>query len=101
MRTRKPGGTGIEVSARTLDTTVFGRTGHPDHGDSARMIHRALDAGGDAVDTAVAYGYGETGKIVGKALAGRRAATTSYPSAPPALTDPDPRRRPLPGRAAA
>ncbi|MGE9694777.1 MULTISPECIES: aldo/keto reductase [unclassified Streptomyces] len=72
MRMRKLGRTGIEVSAYCLGTMVFGKMGNPDHDDCARMIHRALDAGINLVDTADVYGYSETEEIVGKALAGRR-----------------------------
>ncbi|MFE7116823.1 aldo/keto reductase [Streptomyces sp. NPDC057654] len=72
MRTRKLGRTGIEVSAYCLGTMVFGKTGNPDRGECTRMIHRALDAGINFVDTADVYGYSETEEIVGKALAGRR-----------------------------
>ncbi|MFF3818428.1 aldo/keto reductase [Streptomyces bluensis] len=72
MRMRKLGRTGIEVSAYCLGTMVFGRMGNPDHDDCVRMIHRALDAGINVVDTADVYGYSETEEIVGKALKGRR-----------------------------
>ncbi|MEU7473963.1 aldo/keto reductase [Streptomyces sp. NPDC044984] len=72
MRMRKLGRTGIEVSAYCLGTMVFGKMGNPDHDDCARMIHRALDAGINFVDTADVYGYSETEEIVGKALAGHR-----------------------------
>ncbi len=72
VRTRKLGRTGIEVSAYCLGTMMFGKMGNPDHGDCVRMIHRALDAGINCVDTADVYGYSETEEIVGKALKGRR-----------------------------
>ncbi|MFD6342577.1 aldo/keto reductase [Streptomyces sp. NPDC060131] len=72
MRMRKLGRTGIDVSAYCLGTMVFGRMGNPDHDDCVRMIHRALDAGINFVDTADVYGYSETEEIVGKALKGRR-----------------------------
>ncbi|MPY55408.1 aldo/keto reductase [Streptomyces acidicola] len=72
MRMRKLGRTGIEVSAYCLGTMVFGKMGNPDHDDCVRMIHRALDAGINFVDTADVYGYSETEEIVGKALKGRR-----------------------------
>ncbi|MFE4644620.1 aldo/keto reductase [Streptomyces sp. NPDC056730] len=72
MRMRKLGRTGIDVSAYCLGTMVFGEMGNPDHDDCVRMIHRALDAGVNFVDTADVYGYSETEEIVGKALKGRR-----------------------------
>jgi aryl-alcohol dehydrogenase-like predicted oxidoreductase len=45
---------------------------NPDHDDSVRIIHKALDAGINFVDTADAYSRGESEEIVGKALKGRR-----------------------------
>ncbi|MDX8053007.1 aldo/keto reductase [Lentzea sp. BCCO 10_0798] len=72
MRTRMLGRTGIEVSTYCLGTMMFGQVGNPDHDDCVRIIHRALDAGINFVDTADVYSYGETEEIVGKALRGRR-----------------------------
>jgi aryl-alcohol dehydrogenase-like predicted oxidoreductase len=51
---------------------MFGAWGNPDHEDSIRIIHAALDAGINFVDTADMYSAGESEEIVGKALAGRR-----------------------------
>jgi aryl-alcohol dehydrogenase-like predicted oxidoreductase len=51
---------------------MFGHWGNADHDDSARIIHRALDAGINFVDTADVYSRGESEEIVGKALAGAR-----------------------------
>jgi aryl-alcohol dehydrogenase-like predicted oxidoreductase len=51
---------------------MFGAIGNPDHDDSVRIIHKALDAGINFVDTADAYSRGESEEIVGKALKGRR-----------------------------
>ncbi|MEV5826819.1 aldo/keto reductase [Spirillospora sp. NPDC052242] len=51
----------------------FGRAGNPDHDECVRIIHRALDAGINVIDTADVYGgEGESEQIVGKALRGRR-----------------------------
>ncbi len=72
MRYRTLGGTGIEVSVHCLGTMMFGAVGNPDHEDSARVIHAALDAGVNFVDTADMYSSGESEEIVGKALEGRR-----------------------------
>lgn len=72
VRMRKLGRTGIEVSAYCLGTMVFGTMGNPDHDGCVRMVHRALDAGIDFLDTADVYGYSETEEIAGKALKGRR-----------------------------
>jgi len=51
---------------------MFGQWGNPDHEDSIRIIHRALDAGVNFIDTADVYARGESEEIVGKALSGGR-----------------------------
>jgi aryl-alcohol dehydrogenase-like predicted oxidoreductase len=53
---------------------MFGGIGNPDHDDSIRIIHKALDAGINFIDTADMYSAGESEEIVGKALDGRRDA---------------------------
>jgi aryl-alcohol dehydrogenase-like predicted oxidoreductase len=50
----------------------FGAWGNPDHDEVIRIIHAALDAGINLVDTADVYSGGETEEIIGKALAGGR-----------------------------
>jgi aryl-alcohol dehydrogenase-like predicted oxidoreductase len=72
MRYRTLGRTGIKVSPYCLGAMMFGALGNPDHDESVRMIHKALDAGINFVDTADAYARGESEEIVGKALKGRR-----------------------------
>jgi aryl-alcohol dehydrogenase-like predicted oxidoreductase len=72
MRYRTLGATGIEVSTHCLGAMMFGAVGNPDHEDSARIIHAALDQGINFVDTADMYSSGESEEIVGKALKGRR-----------------------------
>ncbi len=72
MRYRVLGGTGIEVSIHCLGAMMFGAVGNPDHDDCVRIIHAALDQGINFVDTADMYSAGESEKIVGKALRGRR-----------------------------
>src|SRR5262245_9614129 len=72
MRYRFLGGTGIEVSAYCLGTMMFGSVGNADHDECVRIIHAALDAGINFVDTADMYSDGESEEIVGKALRGRR-----------------------------
>ncbi|TMQ89167.1 aldo/keto reductase, partial [Actinomadura soli] len=72
MRYRTLGRTGIKVSPYCLGAMMFGAVGNPDHDDSVRIIHRALDAGINFVDTADFYSHGESEEIVGKALKGRR-----------------------------
>lgn len=72
MQYRTLGRTGIKVSPYCLGAMMFGSIGNPDHDDSIRIIHKALDAGINFVDTADAYSRGESEEIVGKALKGRR-----------------------------
>src|SRR4030088_1817655 len=72
MKYRTLGRTGIDVSPYCLGATMFGAMGNPDHDDSIRIIHRALDAGINFIDTADVYSGGESEEIVGKALKGRR-----------------------------
>ncbi|WAL65899.1 aldo/keto reductase [Amycolatopsis cynarae] len=72
MQYRTLGRTGIKVSPYCLGTMMFGAIGNPDHDDSIRIIHKALDAGINFVDTADMYSRGESEEIVGKALKGRR-----------------------------
>src|SRR2546427_11462879 len=72
MEYRTLGTTGVRVSAHCLGTMMFGGGGNADHDDCIRIIHRALDAGINFVDTADVYSRGESEEIVGKALAGGR-----------------------------
>jgi aryl-alcohol dehydrogenase-like predicted oxidoreductase len=69
---RPLGRTGVQVSPLCLGTMMFGSWGNPDHEDSIKVIHRALEAGINFVDTADVYSSGESEEIVGKALAGGR-----------------------------
>ncbi len=72
MRMRTLGGTGIKVSPYCLGAMMFGAWGNPDHATGVRIIHAALDAGINFVDTADVYSAGESEEIVGEALQGRR-----------------------------
>jgi len=72
MEYRALGRTGVSVSPLCLGAMMFGAWGNTDHDESIRIIHRALDAGINFVDTADVYSRGESEEIVGKALAGRR-----------------------------
>jgi len=72
MKYRALGRTGIKVSPYALGAMMFGHVGNPDHDDSVRIIHKALDAGINFIDTADAYSNGESEEIVAKALKGRR-----------------------------
>lgn len=72
MEHRPLGRTGVSVSKLCLGAMMFGDWGTKDHDESIRIIHRALDAGINFIDTADAYSAGESEQIVGKALAGGR-----------------------------
>ena len=70
MQYRTLGRTGIKVSPYALGTLMFATSMGNDPADSARIIHKAIDAGINVVDTADAYEDSE--EVVGKALEGRR-----------------------------
>ena len=70
MEYRTLGTTGTKVTPLCLGAMMFGAWGEPDHDASIRIIHRAMDAGINFIDTADVYSQGESEEIVGKALAG-------------------------------
>jgi aryl-alcohol dehydrogenase-like predicted oxidoreductase len=72
MRYRTLGRTGMAVSPLCLGNMMLGSWGNPDHDDAVRIVHRALDAGINFIDTADVYSAGESEIITGKALAGGR-----------------------------
>lgn len=72
MPQRLLGRTGVSVSPLCLGAMMFGPWGNQDEADSVRIVHRALDAGINFIDTADVYSAGESERIVGKALKGRR-----------------------------
>ncbi len=72
MDYRPLGRTGVQVSPLCLGAMMFGPWGNDDRTDSIRVIHRALDAGINFVDTADVYSGGVSEEIVGEALQGRR-----------------------------
>jgi aryl-alcohol dehydrogenase-like predicted oxidoreductase len=72
MQYRTLGRTGVKVSPLCLGAMMFGAWGNTDHDDSISIIHRALDAGINFIDTADVYSKGESEEIVGQALAGGR-----------------------------
>ena len=82
MEYRPLGRTGVQVSKLCLGTMMFGAWGEPDHDESIRIIHAALDAGINFVDTADVYSAGESEEIVGKALAGGRRDEVAAPEEP-------------------
>ena len=72
MEYRSLGRTGMQVSPLCLGAMNFGPWGEPDHEAAAAIVHAALDAGINFIDTADVYSQGESEVIVGKALAGGR-----------------------------
>ena len=60
MDYRPLGRTGVSVSQLCLGAMMFGAFGNPDHDDAIRIIHRALDAGINFIDTADGYSAGES-----------------------------------------
>jgi aryl-alcohol dehydrogenase (NADP+) len=72
MEYRTFGGTGIQVSRFCLGAMMFGRMGNTDHGECVAMVHRALEAGINFIDTADGYSRGESEQILARALKGRR-----------------------------
>ncbi len=72
MEYRVLGGTGLRVSTHCLGTMMFGPWGNPDVDECVRIIHAALDAGVNIVDTADVYSEGRSEEIIGRALRGRR-----------------------------
>jgi len=93
MQYRTLGRTGIKVSPYALGTLMFATSvGNSDPADSARILHKALDAGINFVDTADAYGDSE--EVVGQALKGHREnVVLATKFGRPAGQDPDPNHR--------
>jgi len=72
VRLRVLGGTGMRVSPLCMGAMMLGAWGNGDHDECVRIVHAALDAGINFVDTADVYSAGESEEIVAKALAGGR-----------------------------
>jgi aryl-alcohol dehydrogenase-like predicted oxidoreductase len=62
MKYRTLGRTGVKVSPLCLGAMMFGAWGNPDHDESVAVIHAALDAGINFIDTADVYSAGESGR---------------------------------------
>ncbi|MFC5751598.1 aldo/keto reductase [Actinomadura rugatobispora] len=73
MEYRLLGNSGLRVSELFLGTMAYG---YPDGGlteaDARRVLDRYADAGGNVIDTANFYGDGNSERVVGELLAGRR-----------------------------
>jgi aryl-alcohol dehydrogenase-like predicted oxidoreductase len=97
MRYATLGHTGVKVSRFCLGAMMFGKGFNADHDDCVRIIHAALDAGINFIDTADGYTWGESEQIVGQALRRRRQdvvlATKYYFPRPLREGPPDPNRQ--------
>jgi len=72
MQYRTLGHTGIQASSLALGAMNFGKLGGTTQAEVDRLVGTALDAGINLIDTADAYGHGESEELLGNALAGRR-----------------------------
>jgi len=76
MKYRPLGNSGISASVVGLGAWVMGGGSiwgsAPDDAESIRTIQAALDLGLNLIDTAPAYGWGHSERVVGQALQGRR-----------------------------
>ena len=70
MEYRTLGRAGVKVSPLCLGTMMFGEP--TNEKDSIRIIHRAMDAGINFLDTANVYNAGESERIIGKAIRSNR-----------------------------
>src|SRR5450755_3239377 len=80
MEHQSLGRTGVSVSKLCLGAMMFGDWGTKDHDESIRIIHRALDAGINFIDTADVYSSGESEIIIGNALAGGKRDAVCSPA---------------------
>jgi aryl-alcohol dehydrogenase-like predicted oxidoreductase len=72
MQYRTLGASGIVVSEFAFGAMNFGFRGGPTQEEAVAMVHRALDAGVNLIDTADVYTLGESERIVGRALKNHR-----------------------------
>ncbi|MCP5528715.1 MAG: aldo/keto reductase [Verrucomicrobiales bacterium] len=76
MKQRPLGSSGLNGSVVALGAWVLGGGRFwgtdPDDRESIRVVQTALDLGINLIDTAPAYGWGRSERIVGQALRGRR-----------------------------
>ncbi|MDE0089230.1 MAG: aldo/keto reductase [Candidatus Poribacteria bacterium] len=70
MEYKTLGRAGVKVSSLCLGTMMFG--GPTNEKDSIRIIHRAMDAGINFLDTANVYNAGESERVIGKAISENR-----------------------------
>ena len=73
MRYRQLGSSGLQVSAIGLGANNFG--GRLDARRTEAVVHAAIDAGVNLIDTSNSYGAGRSEEFIGLALNGRRSRT--------------------------
>ncbi|KWV33063.1 aldo/keto reductase [Micromonospora rifamycinica] len=72
MQYRTLGRTGVQVSTLVLGAMNFGALGRTGPDEATAIVHAALDAGINLIDTADRYSQGESEELVGRAIVGRR-----------------------------
>lgn len=74
MRYKTMGKSGVSVSELSIGTWAMGGLGYGsvERKDCIAAVHAMLDAGVNHIDTAWVYGLGESDKVVGEAIKGRR-----------------------------
>ncbi|HEX3511824.1 MAG TPA: aldo/keto reductase [Solirubrobacteraceae bacterium] len=72
MEQRTLGRTGVHVSPLCLGAMMFGAWGETTQAEASEIVHRALDAGINFIDTADVYSRGQSEEMVGEALGGGR-----------------------------
>jgi aryl-alcohol dehydrogenase-like predicted oxidoreductase len=75
LKTAPLGSTGLEITRVGFGAWAIGGGGErgwgpQDDEDSIAAVHRALELGVNWIDTAAAYGFGRSERVVGQALAG-------------------------------
>jgi aryl-alcohol dehydrogenase-like predicted oxidoreductase len=75
LKTTELGATGLEITRVGFGAWALGGGGDrgwgpQDDEESIAAIHRALEVGVNWIDTAAAYGFGRSERVVGRALAG-------------------------------
>src|SRR5438128_8245947 len=76
LPTRQLGETGLEITRVGFGAWAIGGGGwefgwgSQEDGESVAAIHRALEQGINWIDTAAAYGFGHSERVVGRALEG-------------------------------
>jgi aryl-alcohol dehydrogenase-like predicted oxidoreductase len=72
MQYRSLGRTGVQVGTLALGAMNFGAMARTGQDEATAIIDAALEAGVNLIDTADMYSQGESERIVGRAIAGRR-----------------------------